>query len=208
MPVIRKDGQNLLFIHVPKTGGSSIETIFRRNGYQVNYLDGKMGPQNLNHVRKCTPQHMHAELLNTTFRLDRFDAIFMAVRHPVARLRSEYLWRNRRNLSISQRDIDTWVQTSFEKYETNPYLYDNHLRPQTEFYVPRCAVYRFEDGIDTMVKDLAGQYGLDTDVEVPQLKHSGTERGVSSGDIEFSPHVRKQIDEFYADDFEFFGYER
>lgn len=208
MPVFRKDGKNILFVHVPKTGGSSIDTVFRAGGYEMHFVDGQVGQGTINHLRRCTPQHMHGAMLRQTFKLNRFDLIFMIVRDPIARFRSEYLWRNRtkKHIPVHAAAVQQWAQKSFAKFDTDSYTYDNHLRPQADFLVPGARVYRFEDGMDSIVADLIASHGLDLTPEVPRLREGTTNTGVSSRDVMLSPETEKRIKQFYRRDYEEFGY--
>ncbi|WP_026820794.1 sulfotransferase family 2 domain-containing protein [Arthrobacter castelli] len=207
MPIFKKDGRNFLFVHVPKTGGTTIENVFRDSGYQVLYLDGKMGREAVNHVRRCTPQHMHAEMLQTNFRLERFDATFMMVRDPLNRFKSEYIWRNRKGLKgVDAESVNSWGAKAFRKYRTDNFLFDNHLRPQVDFYVPGSNVYYFETGMQFVVDDLNRRFGLDVGPNIPRLKDGQKETGFSSKDVVVSPKMETAVKEFYEADYLRFGY--
>ena len=207
MPIFRKDDQVVLFIHVPKTGGTAIEHSFRNSGWTTRYLDGKTGPGTWNDVRRCTPQHMHAEMLDMLFQLDRFTLIFMVVRDPLTRLQSEYLWRQRgEDFAVDGSSVQRWVSRSLRRYRRNPFLFDNHLRPQAEFRVRTAKVFRFEDGLDHVVRELnrTGDLGLDTNV--PRTREGHTTTRYASRDVELTPRTMRMAREFYEEDFEVFGY--
>ncbi len=206
MPVFRRDGKKVLFVHVPKTGGSSVERLFAASGWKATYLDRKVGPDTMNWLRRCSPQHMHAEMLKLLFNLDRFDLVFMTVRDPLARFRSEYGMRHRDDLRTDSHLVDAWASQTFAKYEVNPFLLDNHLRPQSEFLLPGAEVYRLEDGLGRMSEDLQNRFGIHLDAEVPHHMSRAEQSGVSSGQVELSPETEKHLREFYRDDFEQFGY--
>jgi hypothetical protein len=208
MPIFRKDGKNILFIHVPKCGGSTIENAFRGSGYDVMYLDRDTKRTGMNHLRRCSPQHMHAQLLQEIFRLERFDLVFMTVRHPVARFRSEYVFRNKAQptVALSAEDVSAWAATKFEKYSRNPYILDNHLRPQHEFWVPSATVYRLEDGLPALFADLNARFDLDVS-QAPRALHSEKAVGFSSSAVELSGDLKAHLADFYAGDFDRFGYE-
>lgn len=209
MPIFRKDGRNILFIHVPKAGGTSIEMVFRQSGYQRAYLDGKMGPQSVNYVRRCTPQHMHAAMLESLFRLDRFDAIFMVVREPMARFRSEYLWRLRdRNPRTDASAVEKWAKSAFKRYAADPFIFDNHLRPQVEFALAGARTYHLEQGLGSILADLDSRWRLDLDTEIPRARHGRDVTGRSSSDVEISPTVARLVKDVYARDYATFDYPR
>jgi len=86
MPVFQKNKSKLLFIHIPKTAGFSIEQTLVREGYEMTYhAKGEA------HRRfACSDQHMHKELFESEFSNIEFDHIFTVVRCPINRLVSEF----------------------------------------------------------------------------------------------------------------------
>ncbi len=206
MPVFRRDGKRVLFVHVPKTGGSSVERLFLGSDWKAAYLDRRVGPESGNWLRRCSPQHMHGEMLQLMFHLDRFDLIFMTVRDPLARFRSEYSMRHRDDLRTDSELVDAWAEKAFWKYQTNPFRHDNHLRPQSEFLVPGAVVYKLEDGLDRMAADLRERFGLDLATEVPHHMARAKQSGIPSEEVQVSPETEKRVREFYEDDYRQFGY--
>jgi len=191
---------------VPKTGGSSVERLFLHSGWKAGYLDRKVGPGSPNWLRRCSPQHMHGEMLELMFHLDRFDLIFMTVRDPLARFRSEYSMRHRDDLRTDSELVDAWAERAFRKSRDNPFWHDNHLRPQHEFLVPGAVVYRLEDGLDNMASDLRRRFGLDLGAQVPHHMSRAQQSGVPSEKVEVSARTEQRVREFYADDYAQFGY--
>lgn len=208
MPVFRKDGKNILFIHVPKTGGSTIEEVFRASGYQVLYLDGKMGPESVNYIRKCAPQHMNAEMLEHNFRLDKFDLVFMMARNPLARFKSRYLWAHRKETRINPEINPKWVEKQFNDFATNKFVGGNHVRPQVDFLTPGSNVYYFEDGMQFIVNDLDERFDLGLNREIPKVRDGKAIAGMSSRDVIVPEAVERRVKEFYAEDYLRFGYAR
>jgi len=208
MPVFRKDGKNILFIHVPKCGGSTIENAFRNSGYEVCDLERSAKRTSMNYLRTCSPQHMHADLLERLFRIDRFDLVFMTVRHPVARFRSEYVFRNKRqpDLSPAAADVSAWAEKMFTRYQKDDFILDNHLRPQHEFWMPQATVYRLEDGLGAMLADLNERHELGV-AQAPRALHSEKAVGFSSSAVELSAELKAHLADFYAGDFERFDYD-
>jgi hypothetical protein len=74
-----------------------------------------------------------------------------------------------------------------------------------DFLVPGAEVYRLEDGMDSIVADLNERFDLDLSTEIPRRLNSET-RGLRSSAVTVSPTLEAQLREFYADDFERFGY--
>lgn len=206
MPIFRKDGKNILFIHVPKTGGSTIERIFANSGYETLYRDPKTGPASANRLRKCSPQHMHAAMLEQILNLGSFDAMFMISREPLARFRSEYGMRNTAEMRVDAEAVDAWADRALRLLVKNPYTLDNHLRPQHEFYVDGSLVYRLEDGLDSVVADLNSRYGLGLDETIPQVMDRQKASGIATRDVQVSDTLARRVKALYRQDYGMFGY--
>lgn len=200
MPVFIKDHFRVLFVHVPKTGGTAVEFFFEKNGFAASFLD-RGGRNSLVPVMKCSPQHMHAAMLRELFMLRGFGYMFMTVRNPIDRLVSEY--RMRAVMQQQIEDIDSWVDYVLNTYPSSNYMIDNHIRPQSDFWLPGCEVFRQEDGFgETWVNRIAEQVGCAFD-------HRQVEVAMRFGHAAaptLSPSSIRRIHEFYAKDFEFFRY--
>ena len=205
MPIFVKDNKHFLFVHVPKTGGTSIETVFHRSGWTILYLDyGKEG--SVNHLRLCSPQHMHKEMLEHQFSLDKFDEIFMLVRSPYDRFRSEYCWANKDNLHLSD-TVEPWAKKSFDEFYENNYILDNHLRPQAEFHLPNANIYKLEDGLGNVYKDLSRRHNIELiDKDLNELAREDLS-GFPSRKIELNKNVKEMINNIYSEDFKCFDYD-
>lgn len=212
MPVLLKDTSGVLFIHIPKTGGSAIEKHFTGAGWQMLYHDGSAGKRSINHYHWTTPQHMHANMLEHNFRLNHFDVIFAVVRDPIARFRSEYVWRNGEEMNPrgggvdpSAKAVEQWADNVFAQYAKNPFALGNHIRPQAEYIVDKARVFRYEDGLDNVIAMLNEEPGLGLPPELPKERTS-TESGLSSKDVEISGRLKRKLKTFYAEDFKRFRY--
>ena len=211
MTVFSRADKWILYVHVPKTGGTSIEGAFESSGWKLSYREGFGRKGEANWYRRCSPQHMHADQLEQVFRLDRFDGIFMTVREPIARFQSEYLHRHRRReaIPLDAASVEAWAFARLAEYRRDPWMLDNHLRPQSEFHLPGIPVFRLEDGLDAAVQDVSRVFGVEGPQTVERLNLGETlTGGVSSRDVEISPRLRDTLNVWYARDFEQFGYER
>lgn len=206
MPVLHKAGTAVLFVHVPKTGGTSVERYFVQNGWTLDWRDGVAGPGTANSYLKCSPQHVEARRLDEFFRLERFDAIFSTVREPIARFRSEYCMRHVTDLRTDPASVESWAQSAFAAYDEDQFAFDNHLRPQHEFIVPGASVYRLEAGLEVMVEDLNERFGLGLMGELPRASDRVVESGVPSRDVVVSDRLERLLRDFYAQDFVDFEY--
>lgn len=196
MPVFTKGKDRVLFIHVPKTAGSSVTKLFLNNGYERTYYsESSRDP----YRGLCGPQHMDAELLMGEFDLSDFDYIFSIYRDPIDRHLSEFTWApwGLCGQDIYTEDLfDDWCPKIFQAYEQNPYKFDNHIRPQSEFYVDGVEVYNF-DTIDTLTDKLCAKIGLDA-TELPYERSSRRD----DRDYVIYDTTISGIKEFYKADYE------
>lgn len=202
MPVFQKRGRfrsrqhrMVLFIHIPKTGGSSIEDAFSASGWRVDLLEREIGGMSPNSYLRCPPQHMHWQLLNGILDMTVFDVIFTVVRQPLDRLLSEYRWqRQRRGLTV---DLDGWVNTTLDAYDDDPFVHENHIRPQHEFLPPNGRVYRLEDGLEEALDDLSARLG----VRLKRPPHAEkTQPASSPTSLDLSDATLERVRRFYAED--------
>lgn len=206
MPIFVKDGRSVLLIHIPKTGGTSIEDTMKNSGWAATDFASPHTEPGLYRFRRVPPQHFHADLLSQTLNVRRFDLRFMIVRDPVARFRSEYAMRERDPKTGGAGVVEEWAHRQFERLRTDPCIWHNHLRPQHEFELPDTVVRRFEDGLPQALADLADRVGVPIDAPLVHAKKSDRKRRLSSRDVEVSPALEKLLREVYAEDFGRYGY--
>jgi hypothetical protein len=201
LPVFSRGDVTVLYVHVPRTGGTSVEKFFMHNGF-TRLMHSRDGLRTVLRVLSCSPQHYHADLLKGVFRLERFDYTFMTVRHPVDRIKSEYELRWQRG--SERRPFDEWVEETLARYATDPYVLDNHIRPQHEFLVPGSDVYRVEDGLgDAWVELLSERSGIAFDTRIVPGRYERP----SSPEITVGERSLELLERFYAQDYATLGYE-
>lgn len=207
MPIFTRDDRAVLFVHVPKTGGTTIERLLMRAGWEVGFrATPKTHPAQIR-LHRVSPQHYHATLLEQTVRLERFESVFLVTRDPLARFRSEYAMRNKRHPEAgSAAHVEEWTRTMLRRLGRNPCALDNHLRPQHEFLLPQARVFRLEDGMDSIVATLNSDLDLGLSTEIPRHLESGTGGRLSSRDVEVNDFVESRVRALYARDYEELGY--
>src|ERR1700722_5127549 len=127
MPVFQKNNVSILFVHIPKAGGTRVENFFRQLGWKVSLFDGGQVKPSLNTVSWCSPQHFHATILKNIFNINRFEYCFAIVRNPIDRIKSEVRWRKAYfNPAI---EPEQWIENALLSYGSNPFIHDNHIRP-------------------------------------------------------------------------------
>ena len=201
MPVFVKDGRAVLYMHVPKTGGTAIEAFFKKNGFRSTLVD-KGGPDSINRYRRCAPQHMNAGQIMALLRPGNFDYVFMTVREPLSRLISEYKMRAR--VTPNPPPLVDWFQQMFSRYVEDSYIAENHLRPQVEFLLPNSEVFRQEDGYgEEFVSRIEEKLRL-------KLEHPRVDRLNIDDSADIDPtqiaRISAGIRQFYRQDYLAFGY--
>ncbi len=198
MPVYRIGAKNVLFIHIPKTAGMAIG----------DHL-GKAGPAVFEERMKCRggvfdPRHQPAAVLEKVFFPEMIDYAFIVVRHPVARLISEYRYQRRRGpIQLSRFRMfgfDTWLRYTLHRLRSDPDWRAGHFRPQVDFGCFGCEVFKYEDGIDKVMQRIAQVTGVDLPDAIPP-KNVSPQRPVK-----ISRQSLDLIAKAYAADFEAFGY--
>ena len=208
MPVFTKDGVRCLYIHIPKAGGTSLESALRRLGWADQLIIHEPVTQ-VRHF-KASPQHFHGPLLEEIMRWEMLDAAFTICRHPFERLKSEFYWQQASGNSPSS--VPTaWLERVFDIYAQDPYAFDNHIRPQHEFLPGGRSVKVFkleEKGVEQAVA-FVDRFSKATPLRrwmlerFPRRRHSFAKS--AAVEAEFMA-MRARIEAFYAKDMAFFGY--
>jgi hypothetical protein len=203
MPVFSREGLNILYLHVPKTGGTSIEKFFQNNGFAITYLDSDIRPMSLSVVRRCSPQHMHRDQLESIFNVGSFQYVFMTVRDPYARIVSEY----KMQATVFSKEIifDDWLKRALKLYAVNKFVYDNHLRPQSDYWLPQADVFKQEYGYTSQwITEIEKKIGIGFSHHKIATEMKGSD--VVEKQPILSPEARSYIGRLYSQDFSMFGY--
>lgn len=201
MPVYEGRGKRILFVHIPKTGGTSIEAAFRRAGFEETYHSKEFTP------RGCRPQHFTAADLVQEFPGLPFDYVFAVVRDPAMRFSSERVWRAGHVAKSGGPipDFESFATDWLGRYDANPSAGDNHFRPQVEFLLPHMDLYRFEDGIDWIMSRVATRVGVPRlGRQVPHRMGPRVEADRSLDSL--TPPTRARLAQLYLVDSAVLGY--
>lgn len=203
MPIFTRANERILFIHIPKAAGTTIEKLFVEKGYSVDFRRGGIyGPLNdFDRQNGCSPQHLHATLLEKHLVKERFDRIFCIVRNPIDRFISEFRFRRQAGHKFAAGDINAFWASARHAYDENPMCLDNHLRPQIDFLWRDSEVFRLEDGMGSILKSL----GMDSAPD-PTTRPLFAMRSDDRIHAVPSKQTIAELIDFYHKDFEMFGY--
>lgn len=206
MPLFCHNGKTYYFAHVPKCGGSAVEGYLRKRFGPLAFCDpGFLDQPEADRWSRTSPQHVDAATLARLFPPGFFAATFAVVRHPVARMRSEYQYDLAlRGIPAPDLPFAVWLEQSLNLVTGAPFLRDNHLRPQIAF-VPQdgCRLFRLEEGLEAIIPWLDEQtHSRAGPRKIPVAGPRG-----ARGHVDVSPADIDRIAEHFRVDFEAFGYD-
>lgn len=200
MPFVELNSKRLLFIHIPKTGGTSIER------WLAQFAALKFRTMGLPEASKCTPQHFRMRDIRALFGENYFDYSFAFVRNPYDRMESEYrmqatlqkagFWKEYQSFSM-------WLEANLSRAKNNPFHADNHFRAQWEFLGSDVDIFKFEDGLMRGLEKAATLLGISLPEQFPHELSTSRSEVVIQWDLA----DRILVQEYFRKDFELFGYE-
>ena len=218
-----------IFVHVPKTGGQSIDQVFLRlhgltwktRGALLlrHNPDPALGPERLAHLKAseyASLGYVDAAVFESYFK-------FAFVRNPWDRLVSEYHFRRLH----AEKSFATFVDESFAALDDYSDR-SRHIIPQTEFVTDESGRINvdFIGRFETLAADfarIADRLGLGS-VDLGHFNRSGR-RGFLPGKLTarftrrsqpprstrfedyYDSRLRERVGEFYAEDIARFGYD-
>lgn len=199
MPFFKVKNKNILFIHIPKTAGSSIESWLSSVGSVAFY--STIIPNSL----RVTPQHFTiADIRILLDGLVKWDYSFALVRNPYKRLESEYFFRTKHEQKTFgvRPDFSCWLIEQLKHYQNNPTHLDNHFRPQIHFIDETVEVFKLENGLDKIIETLATKYKLVIPKKIPK-KNKNKDKSTK---IKWSNEALIRTNEIYSEDFKLLEY--
>ena len=187
--IFKRKDKKIFFRHVPKTGGSSLQSLLIDNGWEIE----KRRPYNekLANIEICgSHSHLHHKIIKDYWLCD-WEFEFSITRNPYERFRS-VLRRDAIQLETEVRragrtkmhpmgdsnfifDTDEkyithWVDCIFTRnFPTDGVgIANNHFRPQNEFVSDTTKLYKLET-IDLLVDDLKRRNYVRRDAILPHL---------------------------------------
>lgn len=198
MPVFSKENESILFVHIPKCGGSSISKVFQKNNWEESFSVRGKSLSEIEYL-KSSPQHYHGEIIKNIFEISKFNKIFTIVRNPFNRLKSEFYWQLNNEISTNKSPED-WFNNVLEKYNQNNYIYDNHIRPQNEFILEKIHIFKLEEGLKKVYEYIFDQRFLF--IKEPKLKNMKYDHLIEGQFLK----IKSKVEDFYSKDYELLKY--
>lgn len=183
MPIFIKHKK--VFIHIPKTAGSSIEKQFELNN------DKRIFHSESVYINGHSPQHStFKELLNWRLIPNDFQ-VFAVIRHPYERFVSEYNYRNTKN---NPENLDSFCNRLLGLFR-NEYDWDNHHLSSSDFIegANDITLLRFE----SLKEDFKNFTGI-------ELKENEMKREKIITLQDLSDEIKNKIQLVWSKDFEYF----
>ena len=208
MPINEK--YKILFIHIPKTAGSSIEIFFNMQRREMFY---QSSPAYTIDTVRYAPQHFTAEIMKKKF--PQFDMYFKFafVRNPYDRLLSEYYFMHQ-----GRRGIDINFFNNIPRFERWAFGYLNKKGKEfTNCYCHKIEQYRYlYDGTGKQLIYSIGKYeNLQEDFNkiLKIMDYQGSGKLMKSQSAKYDKNkklltdkVKHRIKDVYYADFKLFNY--
>lgn len=204
MPLFLAKNSAILYLHVPKCGGTSVAEMFTSNGYSAQFQMRGLPAQA---ALTTSPQHQTCSALKPLVNFSNLSAIFTLARNPYQRLASEFNWSFRDIASRDRPDYSEWVIGSLSQAKQDPLYADSHFRPAIDFLdvcIP-AKVFRLEDGLGLIAEFFLGQLRTNTRIAI-ERKHDSRSMPNSELNLELSPEALTVVNAYYYYDFMALGY--
>ena len=204
MTLLIRDNAYILFLHVPKCGGSSVVDMFASYGFSPQLQMRGLPPQDCFFV---SPQHQTTATLKNIINQDKLTDMFILVRNPYARIKSEFKWAYRNTPSKNLPDFNEWVLNSLNQASVKNFYNDNHFRPAIDFIESDrpCRIFKLEDGIEFI-----DEYYLQGQGSTVASKRVHSKNSLAfqhkAPDLILNDESIRTVNHFYKNDFSAFGY--
>ena len=208
MPYFKNNKINLLFIHIPKTGGSSLEKYFN---VKFNIPLNKKSLMSTEDIREFSDKHdINSSLQHLTyntiikykdfFKIDETNIkIITIVRNPYDKLMSDLFYLKKINISSTKEEVYEKIKIYLQEN------YDNHITPQYKFITND-----EENLIDNIV--LLHTETLNEDMHKLGYRDFNIKMNMNPNDVNYQEYLNNDsinlINEIYKKDFEILNYNK
>lgn len=207
MPYFCNNEINVLFIHIPKTGGTSIVEYFSQKyniPLDINSFCGINYGKNI----FLPTDHFILDTILTIYgnKINKNNlTILSVVRNPYYRIISELFFSNEINVNTTSDEVEKIISIKIDEYLKNFHYFENHYVPQYIFLCNKeeqlyenLTILKFENLNDEMHKNGFEDFDIflnnNKNVNINYMSY------LNNNSIEL-------INKIYEKDFKFFGYE-
>ncbi len=203
MPVLRE--KKIIFVHVPKTGGSSIEKVLGLHPNDVKDCNYFLSGTNY-HLQHLTLQEIEKILIEDGEVISEYSVIGM-VREPIDRMLSEFRWRKKINHKIvKDLDVNEFIDSIYNRLSSGEYI-DSHFTEQSKYFelsqnshFSSIDILKYEDGFD-VVAELLKKVIPNREFTIPKVNHTNH---IDINRAHLSAQSIDKIMTLYKNDFEQF----
>lgn len=220
---IKEKKKELLFIHIPKTGGTTIERSFLANGFNVGIYNTDFYKSsiyksneydNKNIIIKNDRIELECSFWHVPYKYDNYINFnnyitFTVVRNPYSRLLSEYNWREFGKfykLDPNTENINEFIDSFLNNGEIS-YDGDCHLVPQNEYiydyYGNKVENILKQETLDEDILKFIEKYNLDIKYS-HEVYNSQKSKNLQISDL--TDKSIQTINKYYKLDFDMFNY--
>lgn len=134
MPIIKYNNKAIFFVHIPKTGGTSIYANLINQGAIIEDYNPYVPVfENVSshHLDKNQIQKYFNEVTNK----------FSIIRDPWSRTISDYVYSTN---DTKFKKINNWIYVNLIKYKKTPTIADNHIKPMVKFIDAETKLFHFK----------------------------------------------------------------
>jgi len=200
MPISHK--HKIIFVHIPKTGGTSIERFFgmtnNENMYEMKNISIDDVSFSLQHL---TPYYLKTWPGLAKYYDEYFKFVF--VRNPYSRVVSEYFWRHRMKTDkINPVHFSKWLRSFYKELDMD------HKLPQVDYiYLDGKIQVDFVGRVENMNDDFSKilkHIGMNESISLP--KDNVTKKTIDKK-LLLTKENKEFIYSIYKKDFEQFNYD-
>ena len=208
MPYFYSNDINILFIHIPKTGGTSLEKYFEKK-YEIELnRESLYTTDRTDFYYNISYQHQFYKTIkenNLHFRVDYNNLqIISIVRNPYNRIISDLFFKNLVKENYTKTEVHNIIKSYLE--DANNSTHDNHRIPQYLFLLDEndeimknIKIMRTENLNNDMIN--LGYDDFDNFEQVSDVKNKNYYSYLNLESV-------KLINDFYDKDFEYFNYKK
>ena len=198
MPIFEKNGRRVAFIHVPKAAGSSVEAMFKSDGWSMSFYK-----ENYDGYQISEQHRTYESMKDSIHDLDELDS-FVITREPLSRLISEWRYQTGK-VKSSKLDFNDFVRHVECSLKQDKGYWDNHWRSQVDFLDENInAVIKMESMSEELPMFLRNS-GIMKDPRIPHVNRHKKKSMVRK--LSISQKSKDIILRMYERDYAILGYE-